>query len=85
MSHALTGADLYMPLAGLIQLDEEIARLQKEKEKLDKEVERVQKKLANEGFTSKAPAHVVEEEKQKQQDYADKRDKVVARMEELQQ
>lgn len=85
VSHALTGADLYMPLAGLIQLDEEIARLQKEKEKLDKEVERVQKKLANEGFTSKAPAHVVEEEKQKQQDYADKRDKVVARMEELQQ
>lgn len=85
VSHALTGADLYMPLAGLIQLDEEIARLQKEKEKLDKEVDRVQKKLANTGFTSKAPAHVVEEEKQKQQDYADKRDKVVARMEELQQ
>lgn len=85
VSHALTGADLYMPLAGLIQLDEEIARLQKEKEKLDKEVDRVQKKLANTGFTSKAPAHVVEEEKQKQQDYADKRDKVVARMKELQQ
>ncbi|WP_158738192.1 valine--tRNA ligase [Alteribacillus sp. YIM 98480] len=83
VSQVLTGATLYMPLAGLIDLDEEIARLQKEQEKLDKEVERVQKKLANEGFVKKAPAHVVDEEKQKEKDYLEKREKVAARIQEL--
>ncbi|SDI70529.1 valine--tRNA ligase [Alteribacillus bidgolensis] len=83
VSQVLTGATLYMPLAGLIDLDEEIARLQKEQEKLDKEVERVQKKLANEGFVKKAPAHVVDEEKQKEKDYLEKREKVTARIQEL--
>ncbi|MFB4162929.1 valine--tRNA ligase [Alteribacillus sp. JSM 102045] len=83
VSQVLTGATLYMPLAGLIDLDEEVARLEKEKEKLNKEVERVQKKLSNEGFVKKAPEHVVEEEKQKEKDYLEKREKVTARIKEL--
>ncbi|KGX93469.1 valyl-tRNA synthase [Pontibacillus halophilus JSM 076056 = DSM 19796] len=85
MSSVVTGAELYLPLEGLINIDEEIARLQKEREKLDKEVERVQKKLANEGFTNKAPAHVVEEERAKEKDYVEKRAKVEARIVELKQ
>ncbi|WP_440972324.1 valine--tRNA ligase [Marinococcus luteus] len=84
ISHVLSGAEIFLPLEGLINVDEEIERLQREKEKLDKEVERVTKKLNNEGFVSKAPAHVVEEEKEKQKDYEQKREKVTARMEELQ-
>ncbi|RSL32258.1 valine--tRNA ligase [Salibacterium salarium] len=84
ISHVLTGAELYMPLAGLIDLEEEIVRLENEKEKLDKEVERVQKKLSNDGFIQKAPEKVVAEEKQKENDYLEKREKVEARIRELQ-
>ncbi|SFM06038.1 valine--tRNA ligase [Salibacterium qingdaonense] len=83
VSHVLSGAELYMPLAGLIDLEEEIARLEKEKEKLDKEVERVQKKLENEGFIQKAPENVVAEEREKEKDYMEKREKVTARIQEL--
>ena len=50
---------------------------------LNREVERVEKKLANEGFVAKAPAKVIEEESAKMNDYADKRDKVIARIAEL--
>ncbi|MBM7554610.1 valine--tRNA ligase [Thalassobacillus pellis] len=84
MTSVVTGAELYLPLAGLINIEDEIARLEKEREKLDKEVERVQKKLSNEGFVNKAPDHVVEEERKKEDDYLEKRAKVEARIKELQ-
>lgn len=83
MSAVVTGAELYLPLAGLINIQEEISRLEKELNKLNNEVERVQKKLANDGFVNKAPAHVVEEEKVKEKDYSDKRRKVEERIAEL--
>ena len=80
----VTGAELYFPLAGLIDIEQEIARLRKELDVLNKEVERAQGKLSNEGFVSKAPARVIEEERAKLRDYTEKRDKVKARLEELQ-
>ncbi|MGN7939652.1 valine--tRNA ligase [Virgibacillus sp. 6R] len=83
MTAVVTGAEIILPLEGLINIDEEIKRLEKEKEKLDKEVERVQKKLGNEGFLKKAPEKVIEEEKAKEKDYIEKRDIVIARIEEL--
>ncbi|MCM3619335.1 valine--tRNA ligase [Sutcliffiella horikoshii] len=83
MTAVVTGAELILPLLGLINIDEEIARLNKELAKLDKEVERVQKKLSNQGFIAKAPANVIEEEKAKEQDYVEKRDAVQARIDEL--
>ncbi|HHY20584.1 MAG TPA: valine--tRNA ligase, partial [Bacilli bacterium] len=85
MSNVLSGVELFLPLAGLLNLDEEIARLEKELDKLDKEVERVQKKLSNEGFVAKAPAKVIEEERKKEQDYIEKRETVKARIAELKQ
>lgn len=60
---------VYMPFAELVDIDKEIERLTKERDKLVKEVERVDKKLANQGFVSKAPAKVIEEEKEKQVKY----------------
>ncbi|WP_186576250.1 valine--tRNA ligase [Aquibacillus kalidii] len=84
MSAVITGADIFLPLEGLIDVDKEIARLNNELDKWNKEVERVEKKLANEGFVSKAPEKVVEEEKQKAKDYAEKKAKVEARIKELQ-
>ncbi|WP_172254718.1 valine--tRNA ligase [Saccharibacillus deserti] len=83
MTSVITGAELYLPLAGLIDIAQEIVRLEKEVKTLTSEVERVDKKLSNPGFTSKAPAHVIEEERAKQADYSDKRDKVLARIAEL--
>jgi valyl-tRNA synthetase len=83
MSAIVTGAEMFMPLAGLIDIDQEITRLEKELKTLHAEVERIEKKLSNQGFLSKAPANVIEEEKAKMNDYADKRDKVIARIVEL--
>jgi valyl-tRNA synthetase len=83
MTAIVSGAELYLPLAGLIDIGQEIARLEKELDHLNKEVERVQKKLANEGFIRKAPAHVIQEERDKERDYSEKRDKVLARIAEL--
>ncbi|NIK69853.1 valine--tRNA ligase [Paenibacillus sp. BK720] len=83
MTAIVTGAELYLPLAGLIDISQEIARLEKELATLNSEVERVEKKLGNEGFVAKAPAKVIEEERAKMADYAGKRDKVLARIEEL--
>ncbi|CAM4512606.1 valine--tRNA ligase [Paenibacillus xylanexedens] len=83
MTAIITGAELYLPLAGLIDIEQEVARLEKELENLEGEVLRVEKKLANEGFVAKAPAKVIEEERAKQADYSDKRDKVIARIKEL--
>lgn len=83
MTAIVTGVELYLPLAGLIDIEQEIARLEKEVQHLTSEVERVEKKLSNQGFVSKAPAKVIEEERAKQADYSEKRSKVIARIEEL--
>ncbi|MDF2961915.1 MAG: valyl-tRNA synthetase [Paenibacillus sp.] len=83
MTGIVTGAELYLPLAGLIDISQELARLEKELQSLYGEVERIEKKLSNEGFVAKAPAKVIDEEKAKLADYADKRDKVIARLAEL--
>ncbi|WP_409293401.1 valine--tRNA ligase [Peribacillus sp. SCS-37] len=85
MTAVVTGVELILPLEGLINIDEEIQRLQKELDKLTKEVERVQKKLGNQGFIAKAPEAVIEEEKAKEKDYSEKRDAVVRRIQELKQ
>lgn len=85
MTAVVTGAELSLPLEGLINIEEEVKRLEKELQKLDQEVERVQKKLSNEGFLAKAPAHVVEEERKKERDYIEKREAVRARLAQLKQ
>ena len=59
---------LLIPLAGLIDKDEELKRLAKEIEKLEKELGRIEGKLNNEKFVSKAPEAVVEKEKAKAAD-----------------
>ncbi|WP_421380235.1 valine--tRNA ligase [Bacillus salacetis] len=83
MTAVATGVELFLPLEGLINIDEEIARLEKELEKWNKEVSRVQGKLNNEKFISKAPQKVVDEERAKEADYLEKRSTVEARIKEL--
>ena len=69
VSVVVQDATIYMPLAELVDFAKEIERLEKEKTKLEKEVVGVVKKLANQGFVAKAPAHVIEEEKAKEEKY----------------
>jgi valyl-tRNA synthetase len=83
MTAVVTGLEIVLPLEGLINIEEEIARLNKEFDRLNKEVERVQKKLSNEGFMKKAPENVIVEERAKEQDYLEKRAAVEARLNEL--
>ncbi|TYS19646.1 valine--tRNA ligase [Rossellomorea vietnamensis] len=83
MTAVATGVELYLPLEGLIDIEEEIARLEKEYEKWNKEVARVQGKLNNEKFVGKAPQKVVDEERAKEADYLEKRSTVEARIQEL--
>ena len=80
MSAVVTGAELFLPLQGLIDIDAEKARLEKELEKWAKEVKLVQGKLSNERFVSKAPEAVVAEERAKEQDYLEKHATVLKRI-----
>lgn len=83
MSAVLTGAEIYLPLAGLINIEEEIKRLEKELAKWNGEVKRVQGKLANERFVANAPESVVAEEREKEKDYLEKQAAVQDRIESL--
>lgn len=80
VTSVITGAEIYLPLAGLINIEDEIARLEKEAEKLQQEVDRVEKKLSNEKFVAKAPASVVEAERAKGADYQAQREAVLERI-----
>ena len=59
--------EVLVPMAGLIDKAAELARLDKEIAKLDKDIQRLSGKLGNPGFIDKAPAAVVEKEKEKLQ------------------
>ena len=58
-------AELFIPIAGLIDKDEEIKRLSKEIKRLSDDIIRSETKLNNTGYVAKAPVAVVEAEKQK--------------------
>jgi len=83
MSAILTGATIYLPLAGLINIEEEISRLAKELDKYNQEVKRVQGKLSNERFVANAPEDVVAQERSKEADYLEKKQQVQERIEQL--
>jgi valyl-tRNA synthetase len=83
MSAVVSGAEIFMPLAGLINIDEEIARLEKELEKWAKEVKLVSGKLSNERFVAKAPEALVAAEREKLADYEAKFATVEKRIAEL--
>ncbi|GAW93314.1 valine--tRNA ligase [Calderihabitans maritimus] len=63
------GIEIFMPLEGLIDIDREVERLEKELAEVKQELERVKKKLSNEGFLSKAPREIVDKEKAKKLEF----------------
>ncbi|MGX7109297.1 valine--tRNA ligase [Facklamia miroungae] len=83
VTQTLSFAQIFIPLAGLVKIEDEIKRLQQEVAKLEKEVERLVKKLSNQSFVDKAPAQVVEAERTKLTDYEQQLKAVQVRIEEL--
>jgi len=76
--------ELFVPLKGLIDLDQEIARLSKRLDELKGHLAGVEKKLANENFVNRAPENVVAHEKQNLQDMTAEFDLVKANLDMLQ-
>ena len=77
------GAELYLPLAGLLDLDAERARLERELRTLAAEQERAAGKLANPAFVAKAPAEVVGRARERLAEVEAARAKVQAQLAEL--
>jgi len=68
-SAIVKSSEIYVPLEGLIDLDVERQRLQKEITRLEGSLSGIEKKLSNEKFVNGAPAEVVEKERTKQRDW----------------
>lgn len=81
MSAVIAGAEIYIPLEDLVDFEAEYERLSKEKKRLEGEVKRVEGKLSNQGFVSKAPEKVVNEEREKMVKYKEMLEKVTASLE----
>ena len=79
----VSGADLFVPLTGLVDLDEERQRLSKERGKAEAELKRAEGKLGNRGFVEKAPAPVVEAERAKVAEWRAAVDRLTAQLDEL--
>ena len=69
ISAIFNGGEFYIPLADLIDVEKEKARLKKELENLTGELERISRKLENKEFVGKAPEKVIDAEKQKRDKY----------------
>ena len=77
------GIEIYLPLAGMIDLEGERVRWQKEVSQLEKWIAASKAKLANPGFVKKAPAEVVEREREKLTDLELQAAKIWERLKEL--
>ena len=65
-------AKIFIPLAEMVDIEAEIARLSAEEKKFESEIARIDAKLSNEGFVAKAPAAVVDAERAKRRSYEEK-------------
>ncbi|HEY3298232.1 MAG TPA: class I tRNA ligase family protein, partial [Armatimonadota bacterium] len=80
VSAHMPGADIYLPMAGLVDVEKEAARIAKELGEVEKDLARSEGKLSNEQFTSKAPAAVIEKEQRIVAELTGKRDKLQERL-----
>lgn len=79
----ISGAQIFVPLADLVNIADEIKRMTKEEKDLQAEVERSTKKLNNQGFVAHAPEAVINKEKAKKADYESQLQGVQERIQEL--
>ena len=84
VSVVIANANIYIPFAELVDIKQEIERLEKESKRLDGELARVNGMLSNERFLSKAPESKIAEEKEKLSKYTQMKQQVVERLAQLQ-
>ncbi|HEY4385847.1 MAG TPA: valine--tRNA ligase, partial [Ktedonobacteraceae bacterium] len=83
MSLLAESVEVYLPLAGMLDLGKEVARLDKEIAQVQQDIARVQGKLANENFVARAKPDVVEKEREKLAGQEERLGKLQARRAEL--
>ena len=77
------GTELIIPLTGLIDVTKECERLKTELANLEKQLSALEARLENVGFTARAPAHVVDAERAKRDEWATRRGMLRTRVEGL--
>lgn len=83
VSVVLANATIYIPFAELVDIRQEVERLQKEEKRLQDELKRVNAMLNNERFLSKAPEQKIAEEKEKLEKYSQMMEQVKLRLQQL--
>jgi len=82
-SYIFNEIEIFVPLAGLVDVDQELAKLNKEQEKVSQQLKKVEAKLGNTKFLENAPPDVVAGERDKQETLSAKLAKVSESMERL--
>ena len=85
VSAVCAAGEIRIPLGDLVDLQKELARLEKERKNLEGEIARAKGKLNNPGFLSKAPAQLVEQEREKLKTTESMLEALHARIEDLKQ
>ncbi|MBP8975766.1 MAG: hypothetical protein KBG83_03520, partial [Bacteroidetes bacterium] len=79
-SAVVEGVEIYIPLEGILDIDAERKRLEKEIQRLESLLEGTKQKLANQNFTQKAPAAVVQKEREKKESIINNIEKLKANL-----
>jgi len=79
----LEDLEIFIPLEGFVDIEEELRKLTKEEKKLGKELAKTEAKLKNENFLSKAPQEIVQKERDKVNKFQTKLKKIVSHKETL--
>ncbi|MFW6126066.1 MAG: valine--tRNA ligase [Chloroflexota bacterium] len=79
----LGGAEVVLPMAGMIDIDTERQRLEKEIEANEADIARLETRLKDDRFLSKAPSHVVDRDRERLQEYLSKAERLRQRLSEL--
>jgi valyl-tRNA synthetase len=82
-SAVIKDAEIFIPLSGLIDLEQERLRLEKELSKVTAFLDKTNKKLSNEDFLKRAPKNIIEKEKAKKEDYQRMVGKLAKNLEEV--
>jgi valyl-tRNA synthetase len=82
-SAVISGAEIFVPLAGLIDIEVERNRLQKNLNELTGQLDKVSRKLANADFLANAPSDVIERERAKKRDYQERIERLNRNLEQI--
>jgi valyl-tRNA synthetase len=77
------GTEIIIPLGGLVDLSKECSKLRTELQQLEVQLSALSKRLQNEGFTSRAPATVVANERNKEEEWTKRREQLAEKVKAL--